>query len=214
MTHDPISTQPPDPVEQRVLDAFVTAECSALLRRHSLEDFLLLRTLADHHQHAATEAKLGRLAVARAQLRALDALCPHGEELALVFRLTAGPTWALVEWKAGDLDRARAHMHGTLDSAAWLAARFGHDYLTPRRIYLATNLARVEASAARPALAAERAEALRAVADGDRDRWPHPGADTLRVPLTGDEALMVCHHLSLLAAPITTALSATAGSAA
>lgn len=212
MTHDPISTRPPDPVEQRVLEAYVTAECSALLRRHRFEDFLVLRTLADHHQHAATEAKLGHLAVARAQLRALDALCPLGEELTLVYQLTAWPIWALIEWKAGDLDRARAHMHGTLDTAARLAARFGHNYLTARRIYLATNLARVEVSAARPGLAAERVEALRAVADGVRGRWPHAGADTLRVPLTGDEASMVCHQLNLLVASVTTGPPATTGS--
>ncbi|HEV2377262.1 MAG TPA: hypothetical protein VGS19_34500 [Streptosporangiaceae bacterium] len=212
MAHEPISTRPPDPVERRVLEAFVTAECSALLRRHRFEDFLRLRTLADHHQHAVTEARLGHLTAARAQLRALDRQCPRDEELALVYRLTAGPTWALVEWKAGDLVRARAHMNGTLHAAARLAAYFGHDYLTAHRIYLATNLARVEASAVRLHLAAERVEALRAVADGTRDRWPHTGAGTLQVPLTGDEALLVSDRLNLLAASIATALRAATGS--
>lgn len=189
----------PDPIEQVLLEEFIQAQCATLLLRHSPEDFLLVRTLADHHQHAAHEAKHGELRRAHIQLDALESLQPADAELRLVGALTAGPARALVFWKQEDHEAALRAMHSALDAATVLATVYGHHYLTARRIYLAGNVARVHLSAGRPEFAAELCAALLSVADGNAECWPFTGADSLCVPLTGLAGRMIRGQLKELA---------------
>jgi hypothetical protein len=187
-----------DDIEQRVLENYVRAQCLCLIRNNSYEDFLLVRTLGDHHQHAASEAKAGDLRRARVQMRALASMRPAGKELGLACLITAEPVNALIEWKSGDPAEAIRRLRSALHAAATLATNYAHGYLTARRIYLASNIARVYASLNQRAAAANLVRALAAVTAGERQRWPFDASESLDVPLCGDEFSLISGQLSQL----------------
>jgi hypothetical protein len=191
-----------DTLESRILLSYVTAQCHVLLRRHRYEDFLLARTLADHHQHAAWEAKRGHLSTARQVLLALEDLHPSGEELSLTCRITADPVWALIDWKEGRCAQAIGRIRIALKACSELAARYNHNYLSAKRIYLASRIARVYISCGASERASHLVEALTAVTDGTVDRWPFENLGSLEVPLRGDERIMIASELEQLAAHV------------
>lgn len=187
-----------DELEETILRDYLNAQCRVLARRHPYKDFLLVRTLADQHQHAAWEAKQGRQRRARVILSALERFHPMSTELILVCRVTSDPAWALADWTEGLHRRAIERLHSALAACAVLAGEYDHDYLTPRRIYLASHVARVELSRGAPQRAASLADALAAVAAGSARRWPFEDAATLRVPLHGNERMMLDAQLAKL----------------
>lgn len=158
-----------------------------------------MRTLADFHQHAAEEAKRGRLHVARVQMGALERLQPTTEEeLSLVCGITAEPVWALIEWKEGNHKDAIRRLQAGLTACSELTTKHGHDYLTAKRIYLASHIARVHSSLGHTSRSRELVTALIAVKDGAADRWPFDDPDSLEVPVLGDEELVLASQLQKL----------------
>lgn len=176
---------PADTFEFDILKDYISAQALCLLRKNSYEDFLLVRTLGDHHQHAAWEAKSGNLHAAAVQMRALQAMQPPDAELALACTVTAQPVFGLIEWKSGHPNRAVQCLHAALDAAARLAQDYDHDYLTARRVYLSANIARVYASTGDSHAAAILVAALLEVVNGAVDRWPFADSASLDVPLRG-----------------------------
>ncbi|TDE09492.1 hypothetical protein [Jiangella asiatica] len=187
-----------DELEETMLRDYLNAQCRVLTRRHPYEDFLLVRTLADQHQHAAWEAKRGQPARARVILSTLERFHPRTPELSLVFRVTADPAWALVDWTEGQHRRAVERLRSAMSACAFLADAYEHDYLTARRIYLASHIARVDLSRGAPGRAAALAGALAAVMAGAADQWPFECPETLDVPVGGNERLMLEAQLAKL----------------
>ena len=159
-----------------------------LLGRHRYQDVILVRVLTEHYQHVATGAKAGRVDVARAQLRALaeGVPLPESPELRLVVEFAALPVSALIQFQQGDLLAARQLLTDALDVGAELAFRYGHDYVTGKRLHLAANLARIAIAEGHHEQAAALLADLHAVSGGQRSRWPFAGVATLEVPLPDD----------------------------
>src|ERR1039458_5455764 len=59
-----------DTVERDALRSYLSRQFAVLTRCHSVDDIILLRVLADNHQHAALQAKKGSIATARSEMRA------------------------------------------------------------------------------------------------------------------------------------------------
>jgi hypothetical protein len=176
---------------------YFAGQFRALTKRHTAEDAILVRVLADHYQLAANTAKAGEVEEAKQMLESLarGVELPEGEEIELSVSVAALPVWALVHWLEGDSDRARRLLDGALDSGGRLASRYEHDYLTGRRIYIGVNVARVLVTAENFEEAAQVLNALGAVAAGDRGRWPFGEPDTLDVPLQGLTREVIGWHL-------------------
>lgn len=194
----PFADHGSDPDELEALRSYMAGLCRHILKRHSYEDFLLVRTLNDYHQHVAMSAKLGDLARATQDLAALRSLRPRDPELASACKVSSEPVEALIAWKQGDDERAIRHMHVALSAAAHLADTYEHDYLTARRIYLATNVARVLLGSGRRSDAHRLCQDLAAVVEGDAARWPYESSETLRVPFDDRGGAWVAASLTSL----------------
>ncbi|MEA2236481.1 MAG: hypothetical protein QOC81_1205 [Thermoanaerobaculia bacterium] len=159
-----------------------------MVRRWPVEEIIRLHVLADNHQHAAVAAKDGRVSAARVELKALDAMTlVEDPEVRAVYRMSSLPAWALVCWKEGNPDKAVDCLHDALHACTELSSRFGHDYLTAKRIHLAANIARVHVSNHALPQALQEVARLRAVIDGNREQWPFDDGESLVVPLHGVE---------------------------
>ena len=192
VTHQMISGYRPaqQGLEMQILRAYLQRQFEVLTRRHPFEDAILLRVLADFHQHAASQAKQRRAQTARRELHELDALkIVNDPELESIYSLTALPAWALVHWVEGDSDVAIQCLRDALKNAAELAGRYGHDYLTARRIYLASNIARVLLSVGQNEEGSKQVCSLNAVLSGSRDSWLFEDATSLDLPVTAPESL-------------------------
>ena len=176
---------------------FRRRQLTLLLERHRHEDVILARVLTEHYQHVASEAKAGRGEGARAQLKMLaeEVPLPDTPELRGVVELAALPAWALVDFQEGNLDAARQLLLRALEVAAELAACYGHDFLTGKRLHLAANVVRIEIADGQQERAAALLVNLRAVSLGNRNRWPFVGATTLDVPLSPDVRLVIDSQL-------------------
>ena len=159
-----------------------------LLGRFPPEEVILARVLADHYQHVATTARSGRVDTADAELRTLgrDVPVPDAPELRRVVDLAALPAAALVRFGEGRFAAARELLLRALDVGAELASRYGHYYLTGKRLHFAANLVRVATAEGRHEEATALLADLGAVSGGERERWPFTGAVTLDVPLPDD----------------------------
>jgi hypothetical protein len=177
--------------------AYYAGQFKALIRRHRIDDVILVRVLTDHYQVAANTAKAGQLSQARRQLIALDtAVEVPAEELTLSTGIAELPVWALIHWLDGGYTEARDCLERAIAGGATLAETYGHDYLTPRRIYLGVNMSRVLVAMGDLATASRLVDSLVEVAAGDRGRWPFPGSDSLIVPLRGVPRSIMGWHLS------------------
>ena len=186
-----------DTVERDALRSYLSRQFAVLTRCHSVDDIILLRVLADNHQHAALQAKKGSIATARSEMRALDTMAlPDKRELHILYRVSARPAWALIHWFENDHQQAIQQLEVALCACAELAADYDHDYLTGKRIYLAANVARVLMSLGASGQALDRVTALKAVLSGDRSKWHFGGSESLEVPLNGAERLGLEHQLS------------------
>jgi len=184
------------PTETHLLRELVRRQLTVLFSRHSPEDVILVRVLIEYCQHAAMIAKAGEVERARAELTALSRQIPAEEELGRAVDVAALPALALVNWREGDHDAARGQLVDALDACAELASRWGHDYLTGKQLHLAINIVRVSITQRDWGGAGTLLAALRAVAAGDRDRWPFAGRESLEVPLSGMESLVIDAQLA------------------
>lgn len=184
--------------ERKAVQIFNNRQFAALLRRHPLDEILILPVLADNYQHAAVEAKSKRVATARYEMYALDemALALSGDqEIQSVCHLSSLPVWALILWLEGCPEDAIEKLHGALQSCIELT-NYSHDYLTAKRIHLAANIGRVLVSVGSESQAFAHVTSLQAVVAGDRDKWPFEGRKSLDVPLEGSERLSIEYQLS------------------
>lgn len=185
-----------DPIERDALKAYLNRQFVVLTHRHSVEQVILLRVLADYHQHAVLEAKNGFLAVARHEMHVLDGISlPDILELRLVNAISAEPAWALIDWLDSQCQVAERRLHAALRSCAELAADFGHDYLTGKQLTLAAHVGRMMISQGRDRDGLEHLTALGSVVRGAQGDWPFEGGDLLAVPLAGTERTAVEHLL-------------------
>jgi hypothetical protein len=130
-------------------------------------------------------------------MRALDAIqLPDDHELQAVYDTSALPAWALIWWFENQNEEAIRQLQRALRTCFDLTAKFGHDYLTGKRIHLAANIARVLMACGAHTQSLEYVTALRAVVSGDRGRWPFEGPESLDVPLEGVELLGLKHQLA------------------
>ena len=193
---DPTVTEPgaadPGAIHSRTADPTAGAlrrrQFALLLGRYRPEDVICVQVVTDYYQHVATTAKSGRADTAAAQWRILrrDVPIPDAPELRYVVELASLPAAALIHFAEGDHRAARELLVQALDVAAELAARYGHDYLTGKRLHLAANLVRVTTTEGRHEAAAALLADLGAVTRGEPDRWQFTGATTLDVPLPED----------------------------
>jgi hypothetical protein len=197
----------PDSLERRTLRNFFSSQYRVLMHRYTDEDFISVRTLASFHQQAAQEAKRGHLHTARIQMDALDGLQPATKELSLVCQITAQPAWALIDWKEAKFEEALRRLRLALTACAELAMAYSHNYLTPKRIYLASHVARVHFSKGDAEKASDLVEALIAVANGAALRWPFDGLNSLDLPVNGDEGLILNGQLLALRSRLNVALT-------
>lgn len=177
---------------------YYVEQFKTLIRRHRVEDVLLVRVLTDYYQLAANRAKAGETAEAKSQLLAMarDIDVPDDEELRLAANIAELPVWALVHWLEGDAPAAIERLRTALASGHVLAGTYGHGYLTTRRIYIGVNLSRVLVTSGDHDAASRLIRSLKAVAAGDRAQWPFEGADSLAVPLTGMYRSIIGWHLN------------------
>jgi hypothetical protein len=188
-----------DVLDREIWRRYFTRQFSVLIDRHCPEDAIFHRVVADYCQHPVRLANQGRLEDACRALRTLDGLVTTTDaELVAVHRVAALPAWALIHWRKQDNDGALALLAQALDACLELTVRFGHDYLTAKRLHLVANTARVLFSQRLPGQASARVTALRAVAGGAREAWPFTGADSLDVPLQGPERSGIEHQLKRL----------------
>ena len=184
----PLDVGTADALDREIWRRYFTRQFSVLILNHSPEDVIFHRVVADYCQHPVWLANQGRLEEARRALRALDGLVTTRDaELVAVHRVAALPAWSLIHWREQDNGGALALLAQALEACLELTVRFGHDYLTSKRLHLAANTARVLLSQGLPGQATARVAALRAVAGGAREAWPFAGADSLDVPLQGPE---------------------------
>jgi hypothetical protein len=183
--------------ERDAVQAFRRRRCVALVQHHSPEEIIVVEVLTDNHHHAAFEAKNGRVVVARAEMQALDAMpLSDDPEIQSVYDLSALPVWGLIRWLEGYPKEAIELMHGALRVSVELTIRFGHDYLTSKRIHLAANIGRVLVSLGECAEALDLVGSLRAVVAGDRSKWPYESHESLDVPLEGSERRVIEYQLA------------------
>lgn len=177
-------------------DYFV-AQFKALIKRHPVEDVILVRVLADHYQLAAKAAKLGEIGEAKRILAALgrDVDLPPDDEIGQAVRFAELPARALVHWLEGETVEALDLLRGGLESGGRLASAYEHDYLTSKRIYIGANVARVLVATDDVADASRLVDSLVDVAAGDRGRWPFGEPDSLDVPLQGRQQAVIAWHL-------------------
>lgn len=177
-------------------DYFI-GQFKTLIKRHRLEDVILVRVLTDHYQLVANTAKAGQLSEARRQLVALasDIELPTDEELSLSTSIAELPVWALIQWLEGESTEALDRLEGAIESGGMLAGTYGHGYLTSRRLYLGVNMSRVLITMGDVATASRLVDSLTEVAAGDRSRWPFTGSDSLTVPLRGIQRSIMAWHL-------------------
>jgi hypothetical protein len=201
------------PAETRLIDAsgrtayrategdvqhdYFVGQFKTLIRRHKLEDVILVRVLTDHYQLVANTAKAGQLAKARRQLIALarDIELPADEELSLSTSVAELPVWALIHWLDDQATEALDRLQGALENSGRLAATYGHGYLSSRRIYIGVNMSRVLMTMGDSAAAHRLVDSLIEVAAGDRSRWPFTEPDSLSVPLRGAHRSIMAWHL-------------------
>jgi hypothetical protein len=185
-----------DALDLEILRRYFDRQFRVLIRRHAAQDAILLRVVADHCQQPVCLANQGCLDEARRALSALDGLVTTEDaELVAVHRVAALPARALIHFREHDHAGALALLEQALDACLELTVRFGHDYLTPRRLHLAANTARVFLAQGLTAQALERGAALHAVAGGERAAWPLAGGDSLEVPLQGPERFGIDYQL-------------------
>lgn len=191
--------RPTDKVELEIWRAFFARQFTVLSRRHAPEVAILLRTIADFSRTPVDYANNGRLEDARRATTSLDRLSPSGDaELEAVANVAVLPVWALIRWRENDSQTAAVLLTKALEACQRLAADYGHDYLTARRLHLAGNMARLLISDGRPDAALATGNDLAAVAAGDATRWHFGGAETLVVPLSGDERFAIERQLGKL----------------
>jgi tetratricopeptide (TPR) repeat protein len=190
----------PEQAERHALRKYLARQFIVLTQRHSPEDAILVRVIADYHGAAVQQAKQGHLEAARAILRRLENLARLDEaELLITHRVTALPASALIHWYEGDHDEAIRLLKRALDACLELATGFGHDYLTAKRIHLAANTARVLASLGSLDRALSRVAALKTVVAGERAWWPFEGPESLDVPLNYPERFFLEEQLARIA---------------
>ncbi len=190
-----------DPEERRATERYLERQFAVLRRRHSAQNAILLRVVADHCAHAVALAKRGALADARTQLTTLDGLAPcHDVELRAVHGIVALPAWALVEWREQQHARAQGLLRQAIELCGWLAGDRGHDYLTGKRIHLAANTGRVLVSQRQFGEARACVRALRAVLAGDRSAWCFASPESLVLPLVTGQATGLARQLDRVAA--------------
>lgn len=177
-------------------DYFV-GQYKALIKRHPVDDVILVRVLTDHYQLVANTAKAGEIDEAKRMLTALarDIELPADEEIRDSVRLAELPVRALVHWREGETAAALDRLHAGLDSGGRLASAYAHDYLTSRRIYIGVNMTRVLVTTDDVAGASRLVDSLAAVAAGDRARWPFSEPASLDVPLRGLHQAVIDWHL-------------------
>jgi hypothetical protein len=185
-------------LERRILKAYYSSQYEVLRSRHSDDDCYIVRTLSSFHQQAAQEAKEGRLHVATVQLDTLDGLQPMATELRLCYAISVEPVRALIKWKASLYRDAIDRLLIALDAGDVLATKYQHTYLTARRLYLASHIARVHLSTGMWDAAQGLVANLWAVKHGSTISWPFGDSASLSVPLDGDEDLMLTGHLITL----------------
>jgi hypothetical protein len=186
-----------DPLEVEAQRKYSSRQVAILTRRHSPENIIFVRVLADYHAYIVLQAKKGFVAAARADMRALDAIQrPNAPELGAVYDTSALPAWALIHWFERRNVEAIRLLHRALTACSNLTTKFGHDYLTGKRIHLAANIARVLMSFGSHTQGLEYVAALRAVISGDRGHWPFDGGGSLDVPLERVELLGLMHQLA------------------
>src|SRR4051794_41166552 len=90
--------------EGDVQHEYFVGQFQTLIKRHPIEDVILVRVLTDHYQLAANSAKAGQLPEARRQLLALanGIELPDHEELRLSTAIAELPVWALIRWLDGE----------------------------------------------------------------------------------------------------------------
>jgi len=199
-TWEPVASPPAggfvDSIELDVLNRYLRRQITVLTRRHSVEHVILLRVLADYHQHAVREAKKGLRAAARCEMRALDRFpLPGIRELRAVNSISSQPAWALIDWLDGDCETAERRLRDALQSCSELAAEFGHDYLTGKQLTLAVHVGRMMISQGRHREGLEHLGAVGSVVSGAQSDWPFEGGRRLAVPLEGTERVAVEHQL-------------------
>jgi tetratricopeptide (TPR) repeat protein len=189
-----------DQIERDALRRYMGRQFVILTQRHSPEDAILVRVISDYHQHVVSQAKQGNLNAARSTLRALQKLARLDEaELLATHWISALPAEALIHWYEGNYHEAIRLLRLALEACFELSTRFAHDYLTGKRINLASNTARVLVSLGDFDQALTRANALRGVIAGERVLWPFEGAESLNVPVNYPERLLLEDQLSRIA---------------
>ena len=167
---------------------YFAKQFQTLIKRYKAEDVILVRVLADYYQHAANEAKGGRISQAKSELNALsDVRKPADTELRFASRISERSVWALVSWKEGAYPVALGRLHKALDACAWLSVRRDHTYLTGRKIHIALNIARVMIAMGDLQRATQMQDALQIVIEGNPSAWPFAHPHTLRLPLEDPE---------------------------
>jgi hypothetical protein len=186
--------------EREALRKYLARQFSVLIRRHSPEDAILARIVADYHHLAVTQAKSGDFSAAR---RTIDTLAsfskPDIPELVALHKISALPARALIYWLEKDYQEATRLLLGALDACLELTVRYNHDYLTAKRIHLAANTARILASIGASDEAISRVTAIRAVIKGECKHWPFGGCDSLQVPLSYPERPILEYQLDRIA---------------
>jgi hypothetical protein len=173
----------------------------ALARSCPLDEIIAVRAISLRIEAAVATAALDPHA-AGALLAAVGALPPGATtEAVLTLASIRAPAEALVAWKRGRPDEAEHRLREALADTGALMADFGHDHLTGKRLHLGRNVARVWASAGRPADAAQLADRLLAVAGGDHRAWPFSAAAALRIPLPSPERELIEVQLLRLRPP-------------
>lgn len=177
--------------------SYYVGQFKALIKRHRLEDVILVRVLTDHYQLAANTAKAGDIAKAKRQLTALarHVELPADEEIGLSTSVTELTVWALVDWLDGSPNDALGRLHVALENSGKLAAFYGHEYLTSRRIYIGVNVSRVLKTMGDVSASSQLIDSLIKVAEGDRSLWPFTEPDSLAVPLRGMHKSIMAWHL-------------------
>jgi hypothetical protein len=179
----------PDRLEEsQAVPAILREQFRALLTRHPLEDVVLIRVLIEHYNEIAKRANNGDLADARRDYEALWARVPlpSDREVHVILKSFGLPVSALIYWRGGENAAARNELRGALAACAELVSSYRHTFVTCRQLHLANNYVRVLLSEADVAQARELLDNLCAVNNGDANRWPFVGKETLALPLIGD----------------------------
>jgi len=174
---------------------------AAMIGRHDAEAVMLVRVLGDFHHRAATHAKNGDARGARATLEATrDVVVPTEREVELAIAVSEQPVWALIDWLEGRPTAARARLVSAIEAAISLVLQYSHGYLTGKLLHLAANVVRVDVSTGALDRARSGLDALWDVQAGQADRWPYDAEEALKVPLQGQEAVIIRSQLDRLEA--------------